>query len=106
MDKIFLVLTPMEQYQILTQLGIKPDPRRQQMSPEALSGERPSQGWQPDPMKQMEAQMNMKMKAQEHVQKIQQADQSHKMAMAKQLMDMKTAMDTQQSGKRPYPQGV
>lgn len=106
MDKIFLVLTPMEQYQILTQLGIKPDPRRQQMPPEALSGERTSQGGQPDPMKQMEAQMNMKMKAQEHGQKIQQADQSHKMAMAKQLMDMKTAMDTQQSGKRPYPQGV
>jgi hypothetical protein len=32
----------MEQYQIIQQLGLKPDPRRPTMEPTALSGEKPS----------------------------------------------------------------
>jgi hypothetical protein len=108
-DKLFVLMTPMEQYQILVQLGLKPDPRRMQMSPEQMSGERPMQekAQAPDPMKQAEAQMNLKMKEAEHGQKMQQADQSHKMGMIKSAIDMKTAMDsTKQGTNRPYPQGT
>jgi hypothetical protein len=97
----------MEQFQIVSNLGIKPDPRRMQMPAEAMSGERPQPNSQPDPMAQAEAQMNMKMKAQEHGQKMQQADQTHKMGMIKSAIDMKTAMDaTKQGTNRPYPQGT
>jgi hypothetical protein len=42
MDKLFIYMTPMEQYQIIQQLGLKPDPRRTGMEPTALSGEKPS----------------------------------------------------------------
>jgi len=42
MDKLFVYMTPMEQYQIIQQLGLKPDPRRTGMEPTALSGEKPS----------------------------------------------------------------
>lgn len=42
MDKLFIYMTPMEQYQIIQQLGLKPDPRRSGMEPTALSGEKPS----------------------------------------------------------------
>ena len=107
MDKLFILMTPMEQYQVLIQLGLKPDPRRMQMQPEAMSGERPQQVQQPDPMKQAEQAMTLKMKAAEHVQKMQQANQSHKMDILKSAVEMKTAMDaTKQGTNRPYPEGV
>jgi hypothetical protein len=57
-------------------------------------------------MAQAEAQMNLKMKAQEHGQKIQQADQTHKMGMIKSAIEAKTAMDSAQGQNRPYPQGT
>lgn len=85
----------MEQYQVLAKMDIKPDPRRMQMPAEALSGERPQQGQQTDPMKQAESSMKMK-----------QSEQSHKMNLLKQAVEIKTAMDTDNNPKRPYPAGM
>jgi len=40
-DKIYPLLTPMEQQQVLQVFGIQPDPNRKNLPPQALSGESP-----------------------------------------------------------------
>jgi hypothetical protein len=40
-DKIYPMLTPMEQQQVLVAFGIQPDPNRKNLPPQALSGESP-----------------------------------------------------------------
>lgn len=42
-DKIYPMLTPVEQEQVLVAFGIKPDPNRKNLPPQALSGESPTE---------------------------------------------------------------
>jgi hypothetical protein len=89
LDKLFPLLTPMEQAQILEKFGIQHDPKREQMAPTALSGQEGPDGGpvpQQDPRMEMarqqaEAQQQMAMSQQQHVQGLRHKEDAHQQAL-------------------------
>jgi hypothetical protein len=73
MDKLFPLLTPMEQMQELMKLDIKPDPRRQQLPPDAL----PGAGTNPQEQDVLN-QQKLKQDMEKHQLNMVQSDQKHK----------------------------
>jgi hypothetical protein len=115
LDKLFPLMTPMEQGQILHQFNIQPDPRRQQLPPQALGGEpppQPGQGVDPAQNQQLAHAQQMHNQqlvqgAQQHGQQMNQNAQAHAVDMAQQVQALQhNAMDQQQKMSQPYPQGV
>jgi hypothetical protein len=75
-DKIFQYLTPMEQAQQLMEIGIKPDPRREMMSPDAL----PGAGTNPKEQDVLN-QQKLKQDMDKHQLNMVQSDQKHKQGL-------------------------
>jgi len=93
MDKLFPLLTPMEQMQILMELDIKPDPRRSQMPPDALPGAGTSQqeGQYELQQAQQKHQLGLKHQEEKHQQSMKQQAQK---AILDQVIQAKKSQDT------------
>lgn len=115
LDKLYPLLTPMEQAQILQSFGVQPDPQRQSMPATALSGQEGPFGGPPvDQSPEQQAQLHaveMRRGEEQHRHDMRRGEEKHRMSMAQQaqahrLKLAQTAMDMQQKAKQPYPQGV
>ena len=105
LDKLFPLMTPMEQGQVLHQFNIQPDPRRQVLPPQALGGEPPPQPGQGqiDPAQHQQ----LVHQQQAHQQQMQHNAQQHATDIAQQTQAMQhNAMDQHLKMTQPYPQGV
>jgi hypothetical protein len=71
-DKLFPLLTPMEQFQILNKLEIKPDPRRERLPVDALPGAGTTG---------KEEQIKLIADQRKHEQNLRQSDEKHKQQM-------------------------
>ena len=101
-DKIFPLLTPMEQSQVIMQFNIKPDPRRQLLPPQALGGEPPAQGDNGSQqhelmMGQQEHKQKMVQGGQAHAQKMRQASETHKLKVIQQALKIRQSMQQPKS---------